>query len=506
LKEIFHQIDWGNKMATGLNISRLVRVQVILAAQAAARRSFGIGLAIGSSNVINVVERFRSYDSLESISQDFNSSTPEYLAAVKYYAQRPQPRTFYIGRWAETDTNGLLIGGSLSIAEQNILLWNSITDGSFTFDLDGVSTDVLSIDFTGVTNLNGVASAINTAMGAGAIMTWDGVKFTLTSATTGTTSTIGFLTAAGIGTDISLMLKMTSASASLQVDGIMAESPLAAVIALADISSTWYAMGFALNTTLADNDILSIADYIEALTIKRTYWVTTQDPTVKSSLSTSDIGSTLKAGGYRRTFLQFSDTTFIDSFSAMARIITTNFLANNSVITLMYKQEPTVTPVILTSSEADVLKDKRVNVFAAYDNDTAIIQYGTMSGDVYSDEIVGLDWFEDALQNACYNALYTSNTKIPQTDSGQNILVNVCSAVCDEAVNNGLVAAGTWNGDGFGQLIPGDFLPAGFYIYSPPMASQSQVLREQRISQTIQIAIKLAGAIHEVDVIVNVNR
>jgi hypothetical protein len=85
-------------------------------------------------------------------------------------------------------------------------------------------------------------------------------------------------------------------------------------------------------------------------------------------------------------------------------------------------------------------------------------------------------------------------------------LVNACSSVCDEGVNNGLIAAGTWNGDGFGQLSTGDYLPIGFYIFSPPMATQAQAIREQRISQTIQIAIKLAGAIHEVDVIVNVNR
>lgn len=493
----------------GLNISRLVRVQVNLATQAAARRSFGIGLAIGSSNVINVLERYRSYASIEEVSQDFNNTTPEYAAAIKYYSQNPQPRTFYIGRWAETATSGLLIGSVLTPAEQNILLWNSISDASFTFFLDGVSTDVLGVDLTATTNLNGVASAISAAI-VGAILTWDGSKFTMTSVSTGVTSTIGYLTTAGIGTDISGMLKLTAATASAQVDGIDAESPLTAVMALADISSTWYAMGFALDAALLDSDVLSIAAYIEALTISRTYWVISQDPNIKSAASTTDLGYLLKAGNYRRTFLQYSDpaqqTNFVDVFSAMARLITTNFTANNSTITLMYKQEPTVVPLVISSSEADVLQTKRVNAFVAYDNDTAIIQYGTMSGDVYADEQIGLDWLADALQNACYNALYTSSTKVPQTDAGQNILVNACSSVCDEAINNGLVAPGQWNGDGFGQLSTGDFLPSGFYIYSPPMAAQAQAIREQRISQTIQIAVKLAGAIHEVDVIVNVNR
>ena len=84
--------------------------------------------------------------------------------------------------------------------------------------------------------------------------------------------------------------------------------------------------------------------------------------------------------------------------------------------------------------------------------------------------------------------------------------MNTCAAVCQEAVNNGLVAEGQWNADGFGQLERGDFLPEGFYIYSPPMATQDQSTREQRIAPPIQIALKLAGAIHEIDAIVDVNR
>jgi hypothetical protein len=38
------------------------------------------------------------------------------------------------------------------------------------------------------------------------------------------------------------------------------------------------------------------------------------------------------------------------------------------------------------------------------------------------------------------------------------------------------------------------------------MALQAQATREQRIAPPIQIAIKLAGAIQEVDIIIDVNR
>jgi hypothetical protein len=78
--------------------------------------------------------------------------------------------------------------------------------------------------------------------------------------------------------------------------------------------------------------------------------------------------------------------------------------------------------------------------------------------------------------------------------------------VCNEAVNNGLIAPGQWNASGFGQLETGDYLQTGYYIFTPPVASQPQAIREQRIAPPLQIALKLAGAIHEIDCIVDVNR
>jgi len=43
-------------------------------------------------------------------------------------------------------------------------------------------------------------------------------------------------------------------------------------------------------------------------------------------------------------------------------------------------------------------------------------------------------------------------------------------------------------------------------VYAAPVESQSQADREARKAPVIQIAVKLAGAVHFVDVIVNVNR
>jgi hypothetical protein len=99
-----------------------------------------------------------------------------------------------------------------------------------------------------------------------------------------------------------------------------------------------------------------------------------------------------------------------------------------------------------------------------------------------------------------------SATKVPQTDAGVNSILATISQRLDQAVANGLVAPGVWAASGFGVLNEGDFLSKGYYVYAPPVATQSSATRAQRRAPVIQAAIKLAGAIHFVDVIINVNR
>ena len=491
-------------MAQGLNIGRLVRATVNLAPLAAARRGFGTLLVAGDSNVINGRDRIRTYVDLESVAEDFGTSAPEYLSASLYFGQTPRPNQLMIGRWLRTATAGLIQGGILTTAEQALANWTTITTGSFKISIDGVEQSVTGLDFSLVTNLNGVATEINTVL-TGATASWDGSRFIITSATTGATSSVGYASAAASGTDISAQLKLTSATALVPVPGFDAETPVECATALANLSGMWYGLTFAASTMPTDDQAVDVAAFIQGASISRIFGFTETDTRVLDAAWTTDMASRLKALNYTRSFVTFSANKYAVA-SMFGRAFSVNFSANRSTITLMYKQEPGVVAELLTETQAQTLKAKRCNVFVQYQNDTAIIQYGVMSGQAYFDEIHGLDWFTDALQTALYNLLYQSKTKIPQTDAGQNQLVNTASNVCAEAINNGLVAPGQWNADGFGQLERGQFLTEGFYIYTQPMALQDQSIREQRIAPPIQIALKLAGAIHEIDAIIDVNR
>ncbi|MBX9874654.1 MAG: DUF3383 domain-containing protein [Beijerinckiaceae bacterium] len=328
----------------------------------------------------------------------------------------------------------------------------------------------------------------------------------ITIAKTGANITAsGATLAGGSGTDISGLLKLTSATAAAPANGIAAETLTAGMQALVNASGDWYAAMLA-EEGVDDQSILDAATYVEAQGKKRIFGVTITDTRTIDPTITDDLATKLKTGNYRRTFGQYSTTSPQAIASLFARMATVNFQASNTAITLKFKQEPGVVAETLTETQAQALIDKHVNVFVNYDNETAILQEGVVFDGSFLDEVQGLDWLENDVQTAVYNLLYTSLTKIPQTDAGTHLIITTIEDRLSQSVANGLVAPGKWNAGGFGQLKQGDTLTKGFYVYAPPVATQSQADREARKSVPIQIAAKLAGAIHDVDVLINVNR
>ena len=270
--------------------------------------------------------------------------------------------------------------------------------------------------------------------------------------------------------------------------------------------TNWYGLAIADSTDLVEADVISVAAAIEASSLSRILAVTTDDVNVLVAGNTDNIGYKLKAAGYGRTFWQYSSSSKYAAISAFGRAFTVNFTGNNTTITLKFKTEPGVTYETLTTTQAAAIDSINGNVYVYYANDTAIIQQGVMANGDFFDERHGLDWLQNYVQTNLYNLLYTSATKIPQTDAGVTRLMTNVEASLDQAVNNGLVAPGVWNGGPIGQIQSGDTLTKGYYVYADAVSSQAQSDREARKSPVIQAAIKLAGAIHYGDVQINVVR
>jgi Protein of unknown function (DUF3383) len=603
---------------SGLSVSNLVSVTVSLTPSGAQPLSFGVLMIAGDSAVINGVQRLRTYTNFDSVETDFGSTAPETIAASLYFGQSPQPSTCQVGRWFSTAAPAENDGGILSPSQQTLALWTSITNGGFDITVDGVSYTLTGLNFTAATNLNGVASIINTALSgvsSTAICTWNGSFFVITSGTSGTgtqasgtitfgsagtandtltlngqtitfvassptanevligtsatntaanllnfllgssdpdlvsatytrtgavvtvsyktvgttgnsfsmtksstaitlsgsdlaggtaPSSVGYATA-GTGTDISTMLQLTAATSQVLVPGFAAETPAQCAAALAVASTQWYGLMFAATQTITDQENLDVCTFIEAQDITRVFGVTIQNTNALSSVVSNDLGSIMMAAGYNQSFSQYSSTSPYAVASFFGRNFSINFQGSNTTITVMYKQEPSVIAETLTPAQAQTLQAKNINVFVNYVNNTSIIQYGVMASGQFFDTIQNTDWLQNAIQTAVYNVLYTTTTKVPQTDAGVNQITNAIASVCGQGVANGMIAPGTWNGPAFGSIVTGQFLKQGYYIYAQPVALQSEAARATRVCPPIQVAVKLAGAIQTVDILVTVN-
>lgn len=594
----------------GLPVSRLVNVTVTLSPPAPQVENVDTCVLLGSSSVIDTNTRMRQYSTITAVATDFGTSAPEYLAAVLWFEQNPAPNEVLIARWAQTATAGQLFG-----APEPSLLYTAltaITTGAFSLFIAGVPYTISGLNFSSITNLNGAASVIQTALQvalASTLCVWNGTyfQFVITAPTTGAASTItkataptasgslifagqpsnndvftvngtavtfvtsgatgnqvnigaseaatvnalaAFLNASadvniskmtyvsdgvskvyciskvtgtagnaytlvkttgtnlsvsgatlsgGSGVDVSSTLGINTASSGAYVaNGVAAESALAAVVILDNqFSNQWYGL---VGLGIADSDVLAIAAYVEADSVTRHFFgVTTQEGGCLVASDTTNIAYQLKQLAYNHTAVQYSSTNPYAVVSLLARILTTNWTANNTTITLMYKQEPGIVAESLSVSAVNAIEGFNANVFVNYNNSTAIIEMGTTASGQFIDTIIGLDWLTLTLQAAWYAALYETPTKIPQTDAGMHILATVAENTLIEAVNNGLLAPGVWNSGGFGQLSQGDFLSKGFYVYQPSVNSQPQNLRATRVSVPFQIAVKLAGAVQTID-------
>lgn len=495
-------------MANALSVSRLVSVQTIFSPVAAGRRGFGTLLILGDSAVIGPSERLRVYTTLEAVAQDFGVNAPEYYGAALYFGQSPRPAQLMIGRWLSSAVPAQLTGAILTAAQQTLADWTAITNGELDITIDGNDLNLTGLDFSGVTNLNGVATIVSTALNTelpGASCVWNGSQFIVYGATSGSTGAIGYATDTASSTVASMM--GLTAGAAVAVDaGADSESPVVAAALFADLSASWYGLTFCAAATITDAEHLAVAAYIEGASKARRYGVTITNTNVLSAQVDTDLGSQLKAAGYRRTSWIYSSHNPYAVCSMFARAFAVNFSGNRTTITLMYKQLPGVVYEQLTETQAQALESKNGNVYVLYDNDTAILQYGVNADGSYFDELHGADWLADAIQVALYNLLYQSQTKIPQTDEGTAQLVNAAQRVLDQAVQNGFAAPGIWNADGFGTLQRGDRLDSGYYVYMPSVDDQDQSEREARMAPPMQIAVKLAGAIHTADVIISINR
>ena len=301
---------------------------------------------------------------------------------------------------------------------------------------------------------------------------------------------------AGAGTDISPLLGLsgsaTGADAGLErnKDAI-----------LRTVGSVPY-FGIVYNTKMTDADLLETAALVQTLQ---------KFQGVGSNLTADITGifKTLKDSGYTQTrclFYSNSESNALD-FAAgyMSQLMSINFTGSNTSLTMNLKDYTgLVGDPDIDDDLFGTLKKEGVDCLANLGVVPKIFSFGA---NLFSDQVYTRLALIVDLQIAGINFLATTGTKRPQTEEGMNGLKGAYRGVFKQRNTAGINAPGRWNDPTtFGK--PEDHIrnieEFGYYIFSSPVADQSQAVRSTRVAPLVQAAEKESGALHESDIAVSV--
>ena len=186
----------------------------------------------------------------------------------------------------------------------------------------------------------------------------------------------------------------------------------------------------------------------------------------------------------------------------------TNYSGTDTCLTMNLKELTGVDPdKNLNQTYYNSAKTNGCDIYGSTCGLSAVYSFGANE---YTDVVTGELWLKKALEVAGFNYLRKTNTKIPQTETGLTGLKNAYIQVLQQGVRNGLIGVGNrWNDSipfGNGETFQDNIEKLGYYVYSIPIAEQSQTERENREAPLIQIAVKLSGAMHSSNVIVNIQQ
>ena len=190
--------------------------------------------------------------------------------------------------------------------------------------------------------------------------------------------------------------------------------------------------------------------------------------------------------------------------SYMARTHTVNFNAENSAIT-MHLKTLSVPAEDYSPTEIAAAYQVGLDLYTTIKDVPVVL---TSDANDFVDNVYNIIAFIDAVQTDMFNVLKATGTKIPQTTRGVNQLVAQGEKTTRGFVRAGVFAPGAWSSpDTFGDIstFNRNIEQFGFYWLAGLLKDQPQADRVARKSPVLQAAVKNAGAIHSVDIIINFN-
>ena len=492
-------------MAYSYEVPLSYTVNVSLAATPTGLADFNTNsIAIFTNEPAGFSENYQAYIQPSAVETDFGTDSLTFKMAQSLFTPVPNFRTgggvLYIFPFKGTNaTSGSLITADISA---NIDNFKAVTNGVLNLTIDGVVTQISGLDFSSINTLADIVTVIQN-QNPDVYITAGENSISFTSKRFGTDSKVAISAATGENITDLYGENYLNGAAATATEGTNATGQTLAEAVRAAQQQVYF--GGVLSTQFTGNDeTLANSTAVQALDC--TYF-----NEITSLKNMAILGKNIQAADLNKTrSLAYSNNAqnakiAIATYATIAKSV--NYEGSNTANTMNLK---TLTGVLPDNGLSDTyVLSAATNGVDIYGNTGGLSVVYSNDNNGYTDDIEANLWTKKAMEVNGFNYLRQTNTKIPQTESGMTGLKNAYEQVCERGVRNGTIAPGTWNGAiPFGD--PEDFKRAieenGYYIYSIPIAEQSQTDREARKAPVIQIAIKRSGALHFSEVIINVER
>lgn len=470
-------------------------------------------IAIFSNETSNSIEPYIRALSPSTVKTAYGSDSLTYKMAQALFTPVPNFTSgrgeLYIFPLAGTNaTNGKIAFAGLNARIDN---FKAVTNGSIDLTIDGVLTKLRGLDFTNINSLTDIAAVILN-QNPDVFIKNTSTDMIIYSKRPGGTVTMTALDPV-VGTDLSGANFFDITNAETLSGQTCTGQSLSSAVETA-LEQVYF--GGVLTTQYQDDaTLLANAAAIQSLDcIYYNELASLGDITVTGTANKTAGNSQTRLLAYSKGEPVLATTTNMSNDASKVAIATyasiaqsVNFSASNTANTLNLK---TLTGVLPDGGLNDTYvlnaRDNGVDIYGQTGG-LAVVYSNNNNG--YTDDVVATLRLKKDVQVGGFNYLRQTNTKIPQTEQAMTGLKNAYGLVCEKFVKNGVITPGTWNGAipfGDPEAFTRNIAEKGYYIYSIPISQQPQTEREARIAPVAQIAIKLSGAFHFSDVLINVQQ
>jgi hypothetical protein len=497
------------------NITNVINVQLLPEGQLAARDNMNVVAIMTSQQTgpLSTANRYELYSDIASVAADFGTDSAMYSFATAFFGTNPNPINaggvlvagYWRGASEDVAATAATLTGAQLVETTVVGQMQAISDGSMSITVDGGAVALSALDFRSVTSLDEIAAIIDTALTTNASAEVVNNAIVITSATTGALSLMEYAVAHTSGTFIGEILGLAEGTGAVTVQGaaaatLTAETQVAAATALKALVNF---KGLTFIDADTDENRKLMAEWAQAndvLTYEvfsgATYLTLDADTNVVWEIKLAGLGN------YRMLYSAAGNRRMAASYMARAHVV--NFNAENSALT-MHLKTLSITAEDYSQSDITAAKAVGLDIYTTIKNTPCVLTSGAND---FVDNRYNLIAFVDAVQTDMYNLLKQTSVKIPQTQRGVNQLIDQAEKTTRGFVRAGVFAPGTWSSpDYFGdrETFERNIEQNGFYWIAGALADQPQADRQARKSPVLQGAVKNAGAVHSVDIIINFN-